>query len=84
MTDVRAPWSDDQVASLNGYQACQRHHPFTCACKDGAPLRATSRGWVCDACNYGQQDWAHDFMADWSWQAGANLFDGLAREENPS
>jgi len=26
---IEAPWTDDQVASLNAYQKCGYHHPFT-------------------------------------------------------
>lgn len=60
------PWSADQVAALNRWQHTDRVHPFTCpehAAPDhaGHPvLRATTAGWVCDACDYRQ---------DWAWQA---------------
>jgi len=71
---VRAPFTPAQVASLNGYQASASFHGFTCgddACPgaDGerAALRAQEDGWHCPACPY-TQDWAHDSMADGSWQ----------------
>jgi hypothetical protein len=64
-----APWSDDQVASLNAFQAAGVLHPFTCGgerCR--AVLMAEADGWHCPAgCGY-KQTWAHPFMADWSWK----------------
>ena len=75
---ILAPWSAEQVASLNGYQSSNAGHPFTCGnppCRSGgenpesryANLRATADGWRCDWCGY-MQDWAWGFMADLSWQ----------------
>ena len=82
MPDVRAPWSDGQVDSLNAYQACGAFHSFTCgndACTDrDCPLVATAAGWV-HRCGY-TQDWAHDWMADWSWKPHADrMMDLLLR-----
>jgi len=65
---IAAPFSDDQVASLNAYQASDSFHPFTCGsleCRE--VLQADSDGWSCAKCSY-RQDWAHEFMADWSWK----------------
>jgi hypothetical protein len=65
---VLAPFSDDQVASLNSYQAAGVGHPFTCgtdSCR--GVLRATQDGLCCPGCNY-RQDWAWRWMADWSWR----------------
>ena len=77
---VRAPFTPDQVASLNGYQASGAFHEFTCGNElcpgtDGqdAALVATEGGWRCPACPY-TQDWAHDSMADGSWRQ----FQGVA------
>ena len=73
---VTAPFTPDQVASLNAYQRSEAHHPFTCAGDhdglDEVVLAAQSTGWVCttDRCTY-QQDWAHGAMADWTWQRPA-------------
>ena len=75
---VVTPWTPDQVESLNGYQASDAGHEFTCGdddCRRGetdprsryAPLRATPDGWVCGWCGYTQW-WAWAFMADLSWQ----------------
>jgi hypothetical protein len=63
---IRAPWSHDQVASLNGFQASGFFHPFTCD-RGSHTLRATASGWVCPQDDY-TQDWAHDFMLDGSWR----------------
>ena len=69
---VLVPFSDDQVASLNGYQAAGVAHPFTCGSDDcRSVLLATNDGWRCTACDY-RQDWAWPRMADWSWQRHAS------------
>lgn len=64
----KAPWTEEQVASLNAYQASGRYHPFTCANRsepghqerhgDLGVLVATKDGWICPDCDY-TQDWAH-------------------------
>lgn len=72
---LETPWTDDQVISLNAYQHCEWHHPFTCGERepDNTPhvLVATNEGWHCPKCmargkKYAQ-NWCHAFMADWSW-----------------
>jgi hypothetical protein len=76
---VTDPFTADQVASMNGYQASGTGHEFTCGydpCRRGttdprslyAPLRATQSGWRCDWCGY-TQNWAFEFMTDRSWQS---------------
>lgn len=72
-----APFSEDQVNSLNGFQQSGVMHEFTCANRH-TPIHgirtpnphdvliATTEGWRCEVCDY-TQDWAHNFMADWSW-----------------
>jgi len=64
---VRAPFTLEQVASLNDYQRSGAFHPFTCAVdsRHGA-LHATAGGWHCRECHYAQH-WAHRWMADGSW-----------------
>jgi hypothetical protein len=62
-------WTDDQVASLNAYQAAGYFHPFTYG--DGADkvdLIATPEGWRAKADGPVVQTWAHSFMLDWSWK----------------
>lgn len=56
-----------QVASLNAYQRSGVFHEFTGG--DGETLVATNDGWVMpnDPVEV-VQDWAHEFMADWSWR----------------
>src|SRR5208337_5185620 len=75
---VNAPWSDDQVASLNGYQECDFVHPFTG--EQGASLRATAAGWVEHEGGPVVQKWAHGFMADWTWKnIGLDVFKARAQ-----
>jgi hypothetical protein len=67
-TAVSAPFTTNQVASLNAYQTEGAAHPFTCGvsgCREA--LKATAAGWVCPRCDY-RQTLAHAFMADGSWQ----------------
>jgi hypothetical protein len=72
MAIIKAPWNDDQVQSLNGFQGVSLFHPFTCGARDADNshhvLLATPDGWVCPKCPEYHQDWCHDFMADWSWK----------------
>ncbi len=71
MSHVYAPFTEDQVASINAYQKSGVFHPFTCGCGDcRAVLRANTHGMVCDACHGWTQKWVHKFMADWSWKGG--------------
>jgi hypothetical protein len=64
LEQLRAPWTDDQVAALNAYQHTGYFHPFTCG-NDSTHrvLVATPTGWICEDCDY-RQDWAHAFMAE--------------------
>lgn len=60
------PWTDDQVASLNGFQNAGYVHEFTS--ENGIALIATNAGWVEVEGGPVVQDWAHGFMLDWSWR----------------
>lgn len=68
---IEAPWTDDEVASLNGYQQCPLVHPFT---GERGPngeetiLIATAEGWVEREGGPVVQTWAHTFMANWAWK----------------
>lgn len=64
-----APWTEDQIASLNGYQSSGVMHPFTGVDQHGnkVDLIATEAGWIADSSRDVVQEWAHKFMADWSW-----------------
>lgn len=71
---ARPPFTPEQVASLNGYQASGAFHPYTCGYDDcpgvnggHASLIAREDGWHCPACAY-TQDWAHATSADGSWR----------------
>jgi len=71
MIAVNAPWTDDQVASLNAFQNDERNHPFTGRRKtDGSNtlLIATPSGWIEEKGGPVVQAWAHDWMANWEWQ----------------
>ena len=71
MSDIKAPWTPDQVNSLNEFQKSGVMHPFT-GNNDMLPdgediLIAHEDGWhSLNDPNY-TQDWAHHWMADWSW-----------------
>jgi len=68
-----APWTEDQVASLNGWQACGLVHPFTYGDgEDQVDLVATKDGWVAAPSGPVVQSWAHAFMADWSWRSSVH------------
>lgn len=61
---IVAPWTKDQIRSLNAWQRREDFHSFTCGkCDIEVPLFATTQGWECQSllCDY-TQDWAHDFM----------------------
>ncbi len=62
---IQAPFTPEQVRSLNGFQQSGRYHPFTCTC--GEHLMATEQGWICRDCDY-TQNWAHEFMANNEWR----------------
>jgi hypothetical protein len=74
---IEAPWTEEQVKSLNEYQRAAWMHPFTCANRgqgfhpwrrgDRGVLTATVNGWICDDCDY-TQNWAHDFMFEDGWK----------------
>lgn len=69
LTKIAPPWTDEQVRALNQYQSDGWFHPFTCANnavndhRNHPVLRATTVGFVCDACGY-TQDWAWLFMTE--------------------
>lgn len=68
---ARAPFTPEQVRSLNEYQVSGAMHPFTCGEHDcRARLVATEAGWECPRdCGY-TQAWAHEVMANWAWKDG--------------
>lgn len=59
----RAPFTDEQIAALNQFQADGRFHPYTCGNDSThANLVATRDGWICPDCDY-RQAWAAVFQA---------------------
>jgi hypothetical protein len=83
---IQAPWTDEQVAALNGYQRAGVMHPFTCGYRDDhyavdpGILVAKPSGWFCPykGCDY-EQTWAHGFMALPHW---ANCPGGIEHHQN--
>lgn len=78
MAIVTAPWTEEQVAALNAWQAGTHYHPFTCGGArmdeahvayqrkhggDYGQLVAGPDGWRCPVCGY-RQNWAHGHMAE--------------------
>jgi len=73
LTIVQAPFTAEQVVTINKFQESGVAHPFTCGKRDQAThlwehgdfgiLRATEDGLVCDYCEY-TQSWVYDFMMD--------------------
>lgn len=62
---IKAPFTKEQVDSLNGFQKHGHSHPFTCTC--GNTMKATTEGWMCGDHGF-VQFWAHEFAADNSWK----------------
>lgn len=69
---VSAPFTRDQVRSLNAYQRSGPDELVTCP---GANhhrrvqrLIARKSGWRCCRCGY-RQSWAYQVAADWSWRS---------------
>lgn len=64
---VHAPFSDEQVRSLELWQANPHVHPFTCPSDEHATrsLTPTAGGWIClhVGC-YRTQTWAYRIMLD--------------------
>lgn len=72
----KAPWTPEEVTSLNGYQQSGVMHEFTCGSggrcdashdAQGGMLVATKNGWICPYCDYAQ-NWCHEWMADGTWR----------------
>ena len=69
MNKTDAPWTDDQVDSLNAYQNAGYVHPFTYGeGEEKVDLIATRDGWIAKKGGHVVQTWAHEFMANWSWR----------------
>jgi hypothetical protein len=67
---AQAPFTEDQVKSISEFQESPYWHPFTCgndSC-DHVTLGIARDGFFCPNCHNWKQDWAHSFMADYSWK----------------
>lgn len=65
-------------ADMETLQARYPEHPEMWVLDNPHLLVASVNGWVCPNCCY-HQDWAHAFMADWSWRSlrpAAIVFEG--------
>jgi hypothetical protein len=60
---VKAPWTPQQVDSLNAFQKDKKYHPFT---RDGKILIATTEGWVTEEGGDVVQNWAWDIMVNYN------------------
>lgn len=69
--DVRAPWTPDQVDSLNAYQRSNVFHPYTGSRGPNGEERpiliATPNGWIEREGGPIYQETAMRFMAEWRW-----------------
>ena len=71
MSDIKSPFTKEEVDKLNKFQNSGEFHPFTCdrvsqkcetkTSKKEGILIATEMGWICPCGEY-KQYWAHDFM----------------------
>jgi hypothetical protein len=64
VTTVIAPWNDREIASLAEFQHAHGH-PYTCG--SGHILMPTRHGWRCPVDPDFEQEWAHEWSADWRW-----------------
>ena len=67
MEQINAPWTPDQVDSLNAYQRGGLFHEYTWG--EHQTLIATPEGWRTAPGEPVYQNWAHGFTANWSWLA---------------
>lgn len=76
MSQLTAPFSQDQRISINDFQHCNYWHPFTCEnphTGSDRTLIALDDGMHCPLCDY-FQNWVYDWMADGSWRQIENKF----------
>jgi len=62
---LAAPWTVEQVASLNGYQQSSTFFPFVCT--NLHPAKATLDGLECERCDW-HLGWAYDWTLNWEWK----------------
>lgn len=70
LAKAQAPFTDDQILSLNEYQSSGVFHEFTCGGENCREAMVAQRdGWVCPTCGYNKQNWAWEWMANWGWKS---------------
>lgn len=58
---VNAPWTDEQVETLQKWQEDDTKHPYTCVC--GESLTPYNSGLCCEYCGH-TQDWCWNFSVE--------------------
>ncbi len=61
---ITAPWTEEQVETLQKYQENSCVHPYTCEC--GELLVPTTDEWECEVCSYTQ---------NWFWEYSLEIAD---------
>lgn len=81
MKQIKAPWTDEQVAALNRWQQRGNVHPFTCGASEPHPVgppgsdsfkhRETNRTLIAE--NDGWHCPTCRYTQDWAWDAMFNV-----------
>lgn len=61
---ILAPFTGDQVKSINRFQSDGRLQPITCGC--GKKMYAREEGMLCSMC-FSSQDYAPKLTTNWAW-----------------
>lgn len=79
---IFAPFDEETINKLNIWQNRIDVHPLTCGNENcRAVLVATTKRWICPACNY-TQNWAHDFMLDFQFGDLKQLLNMIKERED--
>lgn len=87
MNRYEAPWTQDEVHSIDEYQQDEDLHPLTCPdCAGNQALSAYLDGLKCKSCNY-TQNWVYPWMADYNWHHlyhgyGAHMLSKLTKKRS--
>lgn len=60
MSQIKAPFTKEQIENLKEWQTCGMCHPYTCC--DHIVMKVKEEGLYCPRCGM-VQTWAHDFKA---------------------
>ncbi len=80
-----APWTDQEVTSLNDFQDSGVWHPFTGPDHEGKgriQLIATQNGWVEKEGGEIVQNWAHIWMTNDAWRERYKALNGGRKYPN--